>query len=186
MRIISGRFKRRVLKSPSGDQTRPTTDRAREAIFNLIVSRLDLHDASVLDLFAGTGALGLEAMSRGAGSLDCVEVSGQVLKVARDNMMSLDAQMRCRFIRSDVHSWLKTAKGRYRLILADPPYALEEIEELPSRVIPLLAEDGLLVLEHDRKIRFESHPFRIETRKYGKSAVSIFSSVQHTPSDHGT
>ena len=96
MRIIAGRFKRRVLAAPTGTVTRPTTDQMREAIFNLVTARLDLDQIAVLDLFSGTGALGLEAMSRGAGHLDGIEVSAASIKVARANAFSLDPKMSVR------------------------------------------------------------------------------------------
>jgi len=176
MRIIAGRFKRRLLSSPPGSKTRPTTDRAREAIFNIVGARLDLDGCHVLDIFSGTGALGLEAMSRGAAHLDGVDASSVCIKTAKANAWELDPKMNATFIQADAFIWLKSQNpGRYQLILADPPYDLEGIEFIPDLVLPLLSEGGLFVLEHDRKKNFDAHSAWITTRKYGKSVVSLFS-----------
>jgi 16S rRNA (guanine966-N2)-methyltransferase len=176
MRIIAGRFKRRVLSSPSGSETRPTTDRAREAIFNLLQARMELEGCRVLDLFSGTGALGLEALSRGADRLVCVDQSAACIRTAKANAASLDPNLNVDFLQTDVFRWLKSQNpGQYELILADPPYDVEGLETLPDYVIPLLSPEGLFVLEHDRKKNFEGRPDWITTRKYGKSAVSLFS-----------
>mgnify|MGYP002632126822 CR=1 FL=1 len=176
MRIIAGRFKRRVLAAPTGTVTRPTTDQMREAIFNLVTARLDLDQIAVLDLFSGTGALGLEAMSRGAGHLDGIEVSAASIKVARANAFSLDPKMSVRFISADVYRWIKQQKKEtYQLILADPPYGQPGIELLLEEVVPLLSPKGLFVLEHDRQTSFQDHESFEVTRSYGKSSVSLFS-----------
>ena len=175
MRIIAGRFRRRTLQSPGGKGTRPTTDRAREAIYNLVAARLDLEGARVLDLFAGTGALGLEGLSRGAASLVCIDNSRVALEIAKSNARSLDPSLDVSFILSDVTNWLSRAKpDSFDLILADPPYTSESVLELPEKVIPLLSENGFFFLEHDRKVRFNPSEVLLETRTYGKSAVSIF------------
>ena len=175
MRIIGGRFRRRTIVSPQGEGTRPTTDRTREAIFNIVASRLDLDEVSVLDLFAGSGALGLEAMSRGAGSVVFVDFNPDILQVAKDNALKLEADLSCQFVRQNVFSFLKGhTTGRYTLILADPPYGLPDLQRLTAMVLPLLREDGLFVLEHDSKEQLEEHAQRVVSRVYGKSAVTVY------------
>lgn len=144
-------------------------------MFNMVSARLDLTDAKVLDLYSGSGALGLEAMSRGATHLDFVEKDRIALSYARDNARSLDADLAVNFHQSDVFAWIKSqSAAQYQLILADPPYELTEIQGLLDQVLPLLAPDGLFVLEHARQSNVEDLAGFITTRFYGKSAVSLF------------
>lgn len=175
MRIIAGRFKRRQLSSPKGDAIRPTTDRAREAIFNLIASRLDLEGAVVADLYCGSGSLGLEAFSRGAGRIEFVDRDGKALDLARKNALDLDEYAPCRFIKSDARAWAMNQVGAgYDLILADPPYHTEGVGSLIDVILPVLAEGGLFLLEHDRSLRLPEHPALVEIRSYGKTGVAIY------------
>lgn len=175
MRIIAGRYRRRPLKAPKGFSTRPSTDRIRESLFNLIASRMDLEAVDVLDLFAGSGALGLEALSRGARSAVFVESNPRVLQCARQNAESLEAIESCRFVRAEVLHFLARYNGApFDLILADPPYGLPGLQKLPAAVLPHVAQQGLFALEHDRSNRFEDHPRLSTSRAYGRSIVSIF------------
>lgn len=175
MRIIAGRLKRQTLKAPKGHLTRPTSDRTRESIFNLLESRLDLDGADVLDLFAGTGALGLEAISRGAASVTFVENQSRVLKVARQNAADLDVADHGWFLRSDAVSYLRRYSGPpYDIILADPPYSLEAMARMPELALPHLKPHGVFVLEHDSRIFFDDHPNLDTHRAYGRTIVSVF------------
>ena len=178
MRIVGGRLRGHRLRAPKG-ATRPTTDRTREAIFNLAASRLDLGGARVLDLFAGSGALGLEALSRGAASAAFVEQRGAALATLRDNAASLGLTAQCAFHRADVLRFLqRDPDAAYDLVLADPPYALEALGRLPDLALPLLAPDGLLVLEHGADRGFDGHPALETSRRYGQTVVSLFRSVE--------
>ncbi len=175
MRIISGHLRRRSLDAPEGHLTRPTMDRTRESLFHLVESRLDLREASVLDLFAGSGALGLEALSRGAASAIFVESSGEVLQYARRNAEALDVSDNCWFFRSDVIAYLENYGGEpFDLILADPPYDLEQLTELPALARPHLRPGGLFILEHDKRHSFEEHPALDTSRPYGRTIVTVF------------
>ena len=175
MRIIAGRFRRRTLRAPKGQLTRPTTDRTRESLFSLIESRMPLDGADVLDLFAGTGALGFEALSRGAVAITFVESQAAVLKVARQNARDLDAEDEVVFLRADAVRYLDRYQGPpYDLILADPPYDLEPLAQLPDLALPHVRPGGLFVLEHDRRIRFEDHAALQTSRPYGRTIVSVF------------
>lgn len=178
MRIIAGRFRRRLLKSPPGKLTRPSTDRVREAVFNLIESRIDLEGARVLDLFAGTGALGLEALSRGAETAVFVEKNPSVLRIVRENADLLGAAHPCLFLCADAVAYLKRpAVERFDVIFADPPYGFEEVQQLPDLARPFLSQEGLFVLEHDAGKRFDDNTPGLETsRAYGRTIVSIFRS----------
>lgn len=158
--------------------TRPSTDRVREAMFNLVESRVDLEGGRVLDLFAGTGALGLEALSRGAETALFVERSPAVLRITRDNAVTLGAVAQCTFLCADAVAFLRRPSARrFDVVFADPPYEFSELETLPELVIPHLETDGLFVLEHDAGKRFEDNTPRLETsRAYGRTIVTIFSS----------
>lgn len=175
MRIIAGRLKRQSLKAPKGHLTRPTSDRTRESIFNLLESRLMLEGADVLDLFAGTGALGLEAVSRGAAAVAFVEHNSQVLKIARQNAADLGVADHCWFVRGDAIRYLERYNGPpFDVIFADPPYSLEAMARLPDLALPHVKPHGRFVLEHDKRIFFDEHPRLDTSRPYGRTIVSVF------------
>ena len=174
MRITGGALVRRPLDAPKGGRTRPTSDRVREALFSVLGARLDLGGARVLDLFAGSGALGLEALSRGAAHATFVEHHGPTLAVARRNARSLGVAERADFVRADALAWLGRASGPFDLVLADPPYALLEVASLPSLARPRLAPDGLFVLEHDGRHAFDDAEGHVLSRAYGGTTVSLF------------
>ncbi|MEM1041590.1 MAG: 16S rRNA (guanine(966)-N(2))-methyltransferase RsmD [Bacteroidota bacterium] len=173
MRIVGGRLRGHRLRAPKG-ATRPTTDRTREAIFNLVQSRLDLAAARVLDLFAGSGALGLEALSRGAAEAVFVEQRGAALRTVRDNAAALGVAEACAFHRADARRFLEREAARYDLVLADPPYALADLDRLPDLALPRLAPGGLLVLEHSADRSFGQHAALATSRGYGQTVVSLF------------
>ncbi len=175
MRIIAGRLRHRVLRAPRSFLPRPTPDRTRESIFNLLINRLDLDRAVVLDLFAGTGALGLEAISRGAATITFVEKQTNVLKFARLNADDLDVADQCWFLRADAVTYLERYHGSpFDIIFADPPYDLEALPDLPDLALPHLNPGGLFVLEHDARLAFDDHPHLDTSRPYGRTIVSIF------------
>lgn len=160
---------------PRGEVTRPTSNRVREAMFNVIASRMDLDGAHVLDLFSGTGALGLEAMSHGANSVTFVDSHPQALACARDNAESLDVSSRCTFLRMDVRAFLeKHNRNRFDLILADPPYDLAYISDLPEIMGRHVGPDGLFVFEHDKRIEFSNRADLSASKSYGRTHLSIF------------
>jgi 16S rRNA (guanine(966)-N(2))-methyltransferase RsmD len=175
MRIIAGRLRGRTLLAPPGHATRPTTDRVREALFNLLAARRSLEGARVLDLFAGTGALGLEALSRGAAAAVFVEAHAPTLRRARRNAEALGVAAACTFLRADAVAWLRRpAAVRFDLVFADPPYDLDALPALPDLARPHLSPGGLFALEHDARHDFASHPALVVSRPYGRTVVSIF------------
>ena len=175
MRIVGGRLARRTLEAPKGSRTRPTTDRVREALFNLLGARLDLGGAVVLDLFAGSGALGLEALSRGAARATFVERHGPTLALARRNAAALDVESQCAFVRADAMVALRRGTlGPADLVLADPPYDLDGLPDLPALALPALAPDGLLALEHDARHDFQDRAGWLLSRTYGGTVVTVF------------
>ena len=173
MRITGGTWGRRPIQAPPGRGTRPTTDRVREALFGLLDARDALHQARVLDLFAGSGALGLEALSRGAAHATFVERHGATLAVARRNAADLEAEAAA-FVRADVRTFLGRPRDPVDLVLADPPYDLGWLPELPALALPHLVPGGVLALEHDARRDFGAAPGFEQARAYGGTVVSIF------------
>lgn len=175
MRIIAGQFRGHTLKAPNGHRTRPSTARTRESLFSLIDSRIYLHGAEVIDLFAGTGALGLEAISRGASLVTFVESDGRVLDCARENAEQLGVADQCLFVQGDAVTYLQRYTGPdVDLIMADPPYKLEAMREMPDLAVPHLTPDGVFTLEHSSHHFFDDHPHRTTHRAYGRTIVTVF------------
>jgi 16S rRNA (guanine966-N2)-methyltransferase len=175
MRIIAGSRKGHTIYAPPGRVTRPTSDRVRENTFNLIGP---VDDASVLDVFAGSGALGLEAMSRGAASAVFVESDRDAVRAIERNVDKLRLTGVSVLQRDalQVVAAEASAGRKYDLVLVDPPYdRYEEMQPTLARYLPLvLAEDGLLVFETDARIEPEL-PLRLRTsRKYGSARVTLF------------
>jgi 16S rRNA (guanine966-N2)-methyltransferase len=175
MQIIAGQFRGHRLKGPSSHETRPSTGRTRESLFGLIDARIYLDGAEVLDLFAGTGALGLEAISRGASLVTFVEQDSDVLDLARENAATLGVEDQCIFIAGDAVEYLRRYSGPdLDLIMADPPYKLDAMRELPDLAIPHLDVDGVFTLEHSAHDWFDEHPRLMTSRPYGRTIVSLF------------
>lgn len=178
MRITGGTLARRPIEAPRGDRMRPTADRVREALFSALGSRMELAGARVLDLFAGSGALALEAVSRGAAHATLVERHGPTLALARRNAQALGVLDRVATVRADALAHLGRVAEPLDLILADPPYALAELPSLPARARPHLAPGGLFVLEHDTRHAFAEAPGLVWTRAYGRTVLSVFEAQQ--------
>ena len=175
MRIISGTYGGRRLSPPKNITARPTTDFAKESLFNLLNNRIDFEGIDVLDLFAGTGGIGIECVSRGARDVTAVEIA----HVQQNWIISCCKQLGIRnlsVIRGDVFKFLNACRTKYDLIFADPPYALEELPTLPDVILgqDILKEDGWLVIEHGKDTDFTTHPRHIETRTYGSVHFSFF------------
>ena len=175
MRIISGTHKGRRIAAPRGAQTRPTGDRVREALFNLVGP---VEGASVLDLYAGSGALGLEALSRGARRCIFAETDAAACRVIRANIESLGLTGAL-VVQRDALAVLReeaTAERRHELVLLDPPYERwEELEErLGVLVPPVVAERGLVVVETDAALE-PTLPLALRTtRRYGSARLTLF------------
>ena len=175
MRIISGTYRGRRLSPPKNITARPTTDFAKESLFNLLNNRMDFEGIDVLDLFAGTGGIGIECVSRGAREVTAVEIA----HVQQNWIISCCKQLGIRnlsVIRGDVFKFLSACRTKYDFIFADPPYALEELATLPDLIIEqgILKADGWLVVEHGKDTNFTSHPRHVETRTYGSVHFSFF------------
>ena len=175
MRIISGTYGGRRLSPPKNITARPTTDFAKESLFNLLNNRMDFEGIVMLDLFAGTGGIGIECVSRGAREVTAVEIA----HVQQNWLISCCKQLGIRnlsVIRGDVFKFLSACRTKYDLIFADPPYALEQLPTLPDVILgqDILKEDGWLVIEHGKDTNFTSHPRHVETRTYGSVHFSFF------------
>ena len=175
MRIISGTYGGRTLKVPKGLPARPTTDRAKEALFNILMHELDWEETDVLDLFTGTGNIALECISRGARSVTAVEKDGRSVSALKETIAAWQVPG-LSVLKMDVKSFVNTPRGPFGLIFLDPPYKWDGVEELISQLLAgeWLTADGLLVAEHVHTRSLEQVKGWEETRKYGDSCFSFF------------
>lgn len=175
MRIITGKYKGRRFDVPRTFKARPTTDMAKENIFNVMQSYVDWEGAMALDLFAGTGSISLELLSRGCASVTGVEKDrdhARWIKACMD-YLKVDNYL---LIRGDVFRFLQSCRQTFDIIFADPPYALEELPRIPSLIFQygLLKPGGILVFEHGHKNDFSDDPHFIDHRSYGSVNFSLF------------
>ena len=175
MRIITGKYKGRHFDIPRSFKARPTTDFAKENIFNVLVQYVDFDGATSLDLFSGTGSISLELVSRGCSQVVSVEMDRDHHRFIQDCLKKLQTDT-CIPIRGDVFRFLKSCKQQYDLIFADPPYSLKELATLPDVIFEkqLLKAEGIFVLEHGKDHDFSGHPHFKEHRQYGSVNFSIF------------
>jgi 16S rRNA (guanine966-N2)-methyltransferase len=179
MRITGGDYRRRRLDPMKGFKGRPTTDFAREGLFNLLRSRVDLNGAKVLDLFSGTGVVGMECASRGAASVTAIEKLREACNYIKKTYATLGFSNLV-VMNADVLKFLEKAANRpgvkYDFVFADPPYELKELNSIPGlmRNAGLLASDGLFVLEHGENNSYEGEDGFVERRKYGHVHFSFF------------
>ena len=180
MRIVTGTYKGRHFDIPRSFKARPTTDFAKENIFNVLQGYIDFEDTSALDLFAGTGSISLELLSRGCSSVVSVELDSDHARFIQQCIDKLstnsnsDALLNHTLIRGDVFKFLKTCKKQFDFIFADPPYALPTLAEIPNKALPLLKEGGVFVFEHGKQNDFSSHPRFVEHRSYGSVNFTLF------------
>lgn len=184
MRVIAGEMKGRTLRVPAAAAFRPTTDRVKESVFNILNGLLDWQDSTVCDLFAGSGSLGIEALSRGALRVCFVEESRASLAVLERNIGDLTLAARTQVSPRKVEHFLRDAGERYALVLADPPYRYQRIDELLAGIAGILAEDGIAILEHEGERRVESTSLlrAFDRREYGTTAVTFFQPILGEPS----
>lgn len=176
MRIIGGIYKGHPIEVLKKFNGRPTTDFAREGLMNILYHMIDMEGAHVLDLFSGTGALGLECASRGAGYITSVEMQAAHVMHIKKNHQKF--QIKGTAIKADCLVWLKQNTTTFDLIIADPPFDLAQMTELPDLCLHQLKEDGLLVLEHGKEHTFETHGSFIKMKKFGHVHFSFFQNVE--------
>lgn len=176
MRIIRGKYGRRRFDVPTNITARPTTDFARENIFNVIENLIDIEGIAALDLFAGTGAVSLELLSRGSASVTCVEKAATQFRFIEKTAAQL-GEKNLRIIRGDVFKYLATAPCEaFDFVFADPPYNMPDFDEVPRRVLKsgILRPGGLFIIEHSRDHDYSSLPHFHSHRAYGSVNFSLF------------
>ncbi|MBE5813380.1 MAG: 16S rRNA (guanine(966)-N(2))-methyltransferase RsmD [Clostridiales bacterium] len=175
MRIISGQFRGRKLKTLEGMNTRPTADRVKESLFNILNTKV--YDANVLDLFAGSGALGLEALSRGAASCVFVDSSKEAIDIVKENVDLCKVQENSKIINKDYLEVLKNINNKFDIIFVDPPYSKGIEIVVLENVKDILTEDGMVIIETDHT---DIPPEEInglikyDSRKYGRTIISFY------------
>lgn len=181
MRIISGKFKGRKFYPPADNwPTRPTTDFAKEGLFNILMNQFDFETLSILDLFGGTGNHTYEFISRGCTNVTYVDKHAPAVKFVRDTAKQLDIESSITIFQGDVFAFIERTAKKYDYIFAGPPYALPTIDKIPDKIFEhqLLNQEGLFVMEHNPHHRFEKHPNFKEARHYGKTIFSFFVNKQ--------
>lgn len=177
MRVISGRAKGVVLKTPDGMLTRPTSDRVKEAMFSII--QFDLPGAKVLDLFGGSGQLGIEAISRGASAAVFVDAREEACRLIRSNLVKAKMEEQGKVIRSDYADYLKRCKEKFRIIFLDPPYAEVFLEKSLNTIaeIDILESGGIIIAERplgkDLLCDFPGFS-RSRDYKYGSTLLTVY------------
>jgi 16S rRNA (guanine(966)-N(2))-methyltransferase RsmD len=179
MRIVSGKYKSRRFDVPKSFKARPTTDFAKENLFNVIGNMIDLEGLTALDLFAGTGSISFELLSRGCKEVVCVEKDAahhafikKVKTELRDENLVL--------LKIDAFKYIETTSQIFDFIFADPPYALKDLAKIPELVLShnLIKEGGIFVMEHPQEYDFSSLPLFLQKRVYGAVNFSIFRTVK--------
>ena len=175
MRINSGKYKGRTIKPPKNLRARPTTDFAKENLFNVLTNMVDFEECDVLDLFAGTGSISYEFASRGARSVTSVEINPVHFNFIRSTARELGFGNMF-VVKANVFLYLKSETKQFDLIFSDAPYDLEGSEKVVDAVFEkdLLREDGIFVFEHSAKQNFSSHPNFYQLRSYGSVQFSFF------------
>ncbi len=181
MRIIGGDLKGRTIMPPSGFNARPTTDFAKEGLFNVLDNAYDLSEMSVLDLFAGTGGISYEFASRGARSIHSVEMNPLHANFIKKTVAGFKIKGMS-VVRHNVFDFLEICKVSFDIIFADPPYDIDGLDAIPEKVFAakgadgkgILNEGGVFILEHPGSFSFTGHPRFVKEKKYGNVHFSFF------------
>lgn len=175
MRIIGGKLKGKVILPPAGYKARPTTDFAKEGLFNILDNEYEFEDLKVLDLFGGTGSIAFEFASRGASRVYCVEMARENASFIKTEAQRLGLD-NVTMVRDNVFDFLPICREHFDLVFADPPYALEGLEQLPDLVLNagILYPERYFILEHGDEHSFAAHPRFVKERHYGRVHFSFF------------
>jgi 16S rRNA (guanine(966)-N(2))-methyltransferase RsmD len=175
MRIVGGLYKGRIFNPGKNFKARPTTDIAKEGLFNILENRYDFSNKTALDIFSGSGSIGYEFLSRGCKEVTFVEKDFVHHRFILNALETLKIE-NAKIFRADVFAFLRSYKGSFDFIFADPPFDLKNFTEVPSKVMEtcILNEAGLFILEHPKEFDFSNHQFFKENRKYGKVNFSFF------------
>jgi len=182
MRIIRGRYQRRQIQAPANLPVRPTTDMAKESLFNILENNIDFEDVVALDLFAGTGNISYELVSRGCKRVTAVDQNPGCATFIRQTAERFEMK-ELNVVRSDVFRFIPMQKIKYDLVFCDPPYDCKQYDLLVDLIFSnhLLSDDGLLVVEHNKFVNFDGHECFKEQRRYGKVNFTFFAAH---PSGH--
>lgn len=178
MRIISGSFRGKKITAPANLPVRPTTDFAKEALFNVLNNHYNFDEISVLDLFSGIGSISLEFVSRGSRRVVSVDIEPGCVKFLSETVKKMNLEDKISIIRNDVFQFLKHPSQSFDLVYLDPPFNFEQQEY--DQIIELVRQnnflnsEGELVVEHPKNISFDDHPNLLQSRKYGKVHFSFF------------
>ncbi len=175
MRIIGGKLKGKTILPPMGYSARPTTDFAREGLFNILSSEYEFDGLAVLDLFGGTGAISFEFASRGAGEVYCVEMSQPNSSFIKKEASRLGLD-NVTVVRHNVFDFIGICRKKFDIVFADPPYSIEGLDGIPDKVFSadILYPERYFILEHPGDYSFVSHPYFVKERKYGNVHFSFF------------
>ncbi|HOG41567.1 MAG TPA: RsmD family RNA methyltransferase [Bacteroidales bacterium] len=178
MRIIGGSLKGKTIIPPSGLKARPTTDFAKEGLFNVLTNEIEFEETSVLDLFAGTGSISFEFASRGCKEIVAVEMNPMQADFIRKTAGKLGLSSLI-VVRHNVFDFINICTRRFDIVFADPPYQLEGIDTIPDRVIEhnILADNGYLILEHPNELNFTGYPYFVKEKRYGNVHFTFFKKV---------
>jgi 16S rRNA (guanine966-N2)-methyltransferase len=184
VRIISGKFRGKQIRPPANIPVRPTTDFAKESLFNILNNLVDVQEIRVLDLFAGTGSITYEFFSRGCLQVTAVDINSKCVDFISRTAEIMKAD-NIKAVRADVFRFVQLPGSVSDLIFADPPYELEKIDSLPDKILqsPLLEENGILVLEHSKNHDFSEHPLFFDHRNYGSVNFSFFRKISNQEGD---
>ncbi len=176
MRVVGGEIGGRRYEIPARLPARPTTDRAKEGLFNILQNLADLSGIRALDLFGGSGGVSYELLSRGATSVTVVEADRHSVAFIQKTAAAFGIADRLAVVQNDVFKFLKNTTETFDLIFADPPYALPQMATFPGMILSgnLLAAGGFFILEHATKTPLPEHPFRLREATYGDSTFSFF------------
>jgi len=168
MRIIGGSLKGKSIIPPAGLKARPTTDFAKEGLFNVLTNEIDFEETTVLDLFAGTGSISFEFASRGCQDVVAVEMNHLQADFIRKTAVALGLSAII-VVRHNVFDFINICTRSFDIVFADPPYAIEGLSTLPDRIIEhnILADNGYLILEHPKEYSFTDHPCFVKEKHYG-------------------
>lgn len=174
MRIIRGKYKGKRIMAPKTIKARPTTDFAKESLFNILGNDYDFEGLEVLDLFTGIGSISLEFASRGAKKVDAVDVAIQNIKFV--NKTAEELQLPIRAYKYNAFTYLSKPHAKYDIIFADPPYGMEGLDKIAQLVFEhqMLNENGTLIIEHDKRTDVSNHANYVKTKSYGKVNFSFF------------
>jgi 16S rRNA (guanine(966)-N(2))-methyltransferase RsmD len=176
MRIVGGEFSGRRFNPPSGIPARPTTDVAKEGLFNTLENLMDLEGIKTCDLFGGTGSISYELASRGAEDLTLIERDQVSIEFIKKTAKALGIEDKLQIIRGDVFKFMKQSTEQYDFIFAGPPYALLNIDDIPMLVFEkkMLAPDGIFVHEHTPRNDYQNHPNFLRMKNYGTTVFTFF------------